>query len=81
MSDSDTPPAPDEIRQPVRQPLIFISHDSRDANLAEAFANLLRRVSSGVLKSFRSSDKTGTQGIEYGTDWYPKIMSQLAQAS
>ena len=43
-------------------PLVFISHDTRDAELAEAFSNLLKSVSAGVLKSFRTSDRRGNQG-------------------
>ncbi|MFT3962222.1 toll/interleukin-1 receptor domain-containing protein [Propionivibrio sp.] len=61
--------------------LVFISHDSRDADLAEAFANLLSDVSAGTLKSFRSSDKRGSSGIEFGTEWYKAIMSQLGDAT
>jgi hypothetical protein len=61
--------------------LVFISHDKRDADLAEAFANLLSDVSGGTLKSFRSSDKKDTSGIGFGTDWYTKIMSQLGEAT
>ncbi len=61
--------------------LVFISHDSRDADLAEAFANLLADVSGGTLKSFRSSDKKGNSGIEFGTEWYKAIMSQLGNAT
>jgi len=61
--------------------LVFISHDSRDADLAEAFANLLSDVSGGTLKSFRSSDKKGSSGIEFGTEWYKAIMSQLGNAT
>lgn len=61
--------------------LVFISHDTRDADLAEAFANLLSDVSAGTLKSFRSSDKKGTSGIEFGTEWYKAIMSQLGDAT
>ena len=38
-------------QKPVR-PLIFISHDHRDAPLAEAFANLLTDASGGFIKSF-----------------------------
>ena len=38
-------------------------------------------VSAGVLKSFRSSDKKGNQGIEYGIEWYPEIMKKLEAAS
>jgi len=62
-------------------PLVFISHDTRDAQLAEAFSRLLGSVSCGVLKSFRSSDKKGKQGIDYGVEWYPEIISRLDQAS
>ena len=52
-------------------PLVFISHDSRDADLAEAFAMLLTDASGGILKSFRSSDKSGdVAGIEFGAEWY-----------
>jgi hypothetical protein len=61
--------------------LVFVSHDSRDATIAEAFSKLLSSVSAGVLKSFRSSDKKGTQGIEYGVDWYPEVMRKLDDAS
>lgn len=64
-----------------RQSLIFISHDTRDAGIAEAFSNLLKSVSAGVLKSFRSSDKKGNQGIEFGVEWYPEIMKKLEVAS
>ncbi|MBL0011039.1 MAG: toll/interleukin-1 receptor domain-containing protein [Nitrosomonas sp.] len=60
---------------------VFISHDSRDADLAGAFANLLSDVSAGTLKSFRSSDKNGSSGIEFGTEWYKAIMSQLGDAT
>ncbi len=61
--------------------MVFISHDTRDAELAEAFSKLLSSVSAGVLKSFRSSDKRGNQGIAYGVEWYPEIMKKLADAS
>lgn len=61
--------------------LVFISHDTRDAEIAEAFSRLLSSVSAGVLKSFRSSDKKGNQGIEYGIEWYPQIMKNLESAS
>ncbi|MFC0402533.1 toll/interleukin-1 receptor domain-containing protein [Paraburkholderia rhizosphaerae] len=65
----------------AQKPLVFISHDSRDADLAEAFANLLVDVSGGTLKSFRSSDKKGGTGIEFGTEWYNAIMSRLSEAT
>jgi hypothetical protein len=62
-------------------PLVFISHDTRDAELAEEFSKLLRSASSGALKSFCSSDKKGTTGIPYGEEWYPAIMDKLDEAS
>lgn len=65
----------------TKNPLVFISHDTRDSELAEEFSNLLKSASAGALKSFRSSDKKGTQGIEYGQEWYPAIMDKIDEAS
>jgi hypothetical protein len=62
------PAAIEPKRTPTENPLVFISHDSRDADLAEAFSNLLTDASAGILKSFRSSDKKGTTGIEFGVN-------------
>jgi hypothetical protein len=61
-------------------PLIFISHDTRDAGFAEALSKLLSSVSAGMLKTFRSSDRKGGQGFEYGVEWYPELMKQLGNA-
>jgi len=61
--------------------LVFISHDARDAELAEAFSTLLRSTTAGMLKSFRSSDKKGTEGIEFGEEWYRSLMKKLESAS
>jgi hypothetical protein len=66
--------------RPRLGPLVFISHDSRDAALAEALSKLLASVSAGMLKSFRSSDKKGSQGFEYGVEWYPELMKTLESA-
>lgn len=77
-------PEPPEVVEPPKSketPLVFISHDSRDAELAEAFSKLLKSVSAGMLKSFRSSDKKGTEGIEFGDEWYKTLMSKLEKAS
>jgi hypothetical protein len=71
----------ESIVQKATNPLVFISHDTRDAELAEAFSALLKSVSAGVLKSFRSSDKKGNQGIEYGIEWYPEIIKNIQCAS
>jgi len=73
-------PTQEVVNQSI-QPLVFISHDTRDAELAEEFSNLLKSASAGALKSFRSSDKKGTQGIEYGQEWYPAIMDKIDEAS
>lgn len=70
-----------EAPKPKETPLVFISHDSRDAELAEAFSKLLKSVSAGMLKSFRSSDKKGNEGIEFGDEWYKTLMSKLEKAS
>jgi hypothetical protein len=72
---------PAEILPSSTASLTFISHDSRDAELAEAFSKLLSSVSAGVLKTFRSSDRKGSQGIEYGQEWYPELMRKLNLAS
>src|SRR5437588_2132998 len=68
-------------RATTENPLVFISHDSRDADLAEAFGNLLTDASGGILKSFRSSDRKGNAGIEYGQEWYRAIMQKLDDAT
>ena len=47
-------------------PLVFISHDTRDAELAEAFGKLLKSVSAGMIKTFRSSDRKGSDGFDFG---------------
>jgi hypothetical protein len=62
-------------------PLVFISHDGRDAELADAFSKLLKSVSAGMIKTFRSSDKKGTEGIDFGEEWYKRLMTQLQSTS
>jgi hypothetical protein len=78
--ESGDPPSAAEEARPTRGSLIFISHDSRDAALAEALSKLLNSVSAGMLKTFRSSDKKGSQGFEYGVEWYPELMKTLDSA-
>jgi hypothetical protein len=67
---------PDDL-VPTSGPLVFISHDSRDAELAEAFSKLLKSVSAGMIKTFRSSDKKGTDGIDFGDEWYKRLMASF----
>jgi hypothetical protein len=74
-------PKLDSVVTKTTNQLIFISHDSRDAELADEFSNLLKSASAGALKSFVSSDKKGTRGIEYGLEWYPAIMDKIDEAT
>ncbi len=74
-------PIEDVVVVKSNNPLIFISHDTRDAELAEEFSNLLKSASAGALKSFVSSDKKGTRGMEYGVEWYPAIMDKIDEAT
>src|SRR5712691_6511871 len=62
-------------------PPVFISHATRDAALAESFSQLLKSVSAGMIKTFRSSDKKGTEGIDFGDEWYKRLMSKLQSTS
>ena len=75
------PLEPQELGSATTGPLIFISHDARDAELAEAFSKLLKSVSAGMIKSFRSSDKKGTEGIDFGDEWYKRLMTKLQSTS
>ncbi len=82
MSKIDKPKNTPEIEQlTTSAPLVFVSHDSRDADLAEAFSKLLKSVSAGMIKTFRSSDKKGTDGIDFGDEWYKRLMAKLQSTS
>jgi hypothetical protein len=84
MAESEKPHSPSEpdvLASAITSPLIFISHDSRDADLAEAFSKLLKSVSAGMIKTFRSSDKKGSEGIDFGDEWYKRLMSKLQSTS
>ena len=78
---SDILPTGELLPSSVSSPLVFISHDVRDAELAEAFSKLLKSVSAGMIKTFRSSDKKGTEGIDFGEEWYKRLMTQLQSTS
>lgn len=65
----------------VPLPLIFLSHDSRDAALAGRFADLLRALSANELDVFRSSDRTGRDGIPFGEDWYREVFDALKKSA
>ncbi len=80
MNNSDKPKIESEaevLSSVATGPLVFISHDSHDAELAEALSKLLKSVSAGMIKTFRSSDKKGTEGIDFGDEWYKRLMTRL----
>src|SRR5258706_5614451 len=77
---SKGPPEAD-VLVTTSSPLVFISHDARDAELAEAFSKLLKSDSAGMIKTFRSSDKRGTEGIDFGDEWYKRLMAKLQSTS
>jgi hypothetical protein len=84
MTESDKSRASNEaelLPSTSSNPLVFISHDSRDAELAEAFSKLIKSFSAGMIKTFRSSDKKGTEGIDFGEEWYKRLMTQLQSTS
>jgi len=54
---SETSTEEEIITPTTTRTLVFISHNARDAELAEAFSKLLKSVSAGMIKTFRSSDK------------------------
>jgi len=74
-------PQVDLLPTAAPSPLVFISHDSRDAEVAEAFSKLLKSVSAGMIKTFRSSDKKGKDGIDFGDEWYKRLMEKLQSTS
>ncbi len=71
----------DGLISPTSGPQVFISHDGRDAELAEAFSKLFKSVSAGMIKSFWSSAKKGKEGIDFGDEWYKWLMAKLQTTS
>ena len=69
------------LPSPTGSPLVFISHDTRDADLADAFSKLLKSVSAGMIKTFHSSDKKGADAIDFGDEWYKRLMEKLQLTS
>lgn len=62
-------------------PLVFISHDSRDKELADAFSKFIKSVSASMIKTFQSTDKKAGGGIEFGAEWYERLLSKLQSTS
>jgi len=77
LENSETSTEDEIISSSTTGTLVFISHNARDAELAEAFSKLLKSVSAGMIKTFRSSDKKGTEGIDFGDEWYKRLMAKL----
>lgn len=61
-------PAPESSRKP----LVFISHDRRDEELAKAFATLLAEAGAGMIESFVAG-----RDIPKGEGWYEAIIAKL----
>ena len=41
----------------------------------------MKSVSAGMIKTFRSSDKKAGDGIDFGEEWYKRLMAQLQETS
>ncbi|MCP4991680.1 MAG: hypothetical protein GY928_38150 [Colwellia sp.] len=63
------------------KPLVFISHNNEDVDIANAFSDLLVKSSRKVVKTFYSSDTTGRSGIKVCENWYETVMENLKKAS
>jgi hypothetical protein len=72
---------PKETAGDSKKPLVFVSHDSRDGQIAEKFCELIERASLDMLQTFCSSDRTGRRGLEYGVQWFQTIFNRLESAS
>ncbi len=81
MTDNDKALSVEAISPTSDSRAVFISHDARDAALAEAFSKLLKSVSAGMIKTFRSTDKNVETGIDFGEEWYKRLMEQLQGTS
>lgn len=81
LNANEVEPVVEGAAKKPKRPLVFISHDHRDSRLAEAFSDLLTDASGGFLKSFRSSDRKGGGGIEFGAEWYTEIMEKIGDAT
>lgn len=61
--------------------MVFISHDTRDERIAEELSILVRRAASDKAQVFRSSDRTGREGIDLVRPWFPFILQKIDEAS
>jgi hypothetical protein len=59
---------------------VFISHIHEDREIAEAFADLVRDVTAGAVKTYASSSTAPHEGIRYGDEWYQWIRDRVEQA-
>lgn len=58
MTDNDNALGGEAISAVSDSRAVFISHDARDAALAEAFSKLLKSVSAGMIKTFHRATRT-----------------------
>jgi hypothetical protein len=78
--DKEKGPIP-EVSKRTRPPSVFLSHDSRDAQLANAFGEMMRACSCGFAKAWQASDREGSSGIPFGDNWFPWIMAKLRECT
>ena len=62
-------------------PTVFISHHSKDTDLAKEFANLLMRASVGALVPFYSTNVKEEGGIAFGAEWYRAVLQNIEAAT
>lgn len=63
------------------QPLIFLSHDSKDKAIADKLNDLLDIISSGKIDIFQSSDTRYGDNISLGRNWYEAIHENIKKSS
>lgn len=60
-----------------RKPTVFISHSTRDSEVASAFGTLLTKASRQTIDIFQSTKR----GIEYSRKWFSALMESLRSSA
>jgi hypothetical protein len=58
----------------------FISHCSKDKEIAELFSNVLRRITLDQISPWFSSDESSDNGLRPGDIWFNQILSKITQS-
>jgi hypothetical protein len=72
---------PGNIEMPRPRNTLFLSHSSKDKELATRFAQLLRSISLSQLEIWFSSDGSYAGGLRPGDRWFDEIKEKMAQSS